>query len=264
MSEFPPLIYVDLVRDEPFTRDEYSLMRAGDDVDDIALAYAKYLEHFQPWRLLIKSGDNQEPLFRSTESYFNRADAIHAAELAFGAGSNVYLREAEHGNRVLRMSVRVPQRQDDDRAVAVTVAAELVDTAVYIAALNVGEIFADPTYQRTCDVARARKMAGAWDRRLAGILEVSDRGESHTPRYAVMDGQHRWAAAGYLADPPPLVANVHTGLTVADEAGLFDKLNRQRKQTPRGITGRRAGLPVTTRCSRSSAPSPPLAFTSPR
>ncbi|MEH3129408.1 MAG: hypothetical protein PGN27_05525 [Mycolicibacterium neoaurum] len=102
---------------------------------------------------------------------------------------------------------------------------------VYVTAVNVTEIFADPTYQRICDIARARKMAGTWDRRLAGILEISDRGEDHTPRYAVLDGQHRWAAAKCLAQPPTLVANVHTGLTLAEEAALFDKLNRQRKQT---------------------------------
>lgn len=101
---------------------------------------------------------------------------------------------------------------------------------LYVAALTVDEIFADPTYQRLLDVVRARKMTATWDRRLAGILEVSDRGEDASPRYAVLDGQHRWAAAKYLQSPPALVANVHTGLTVADEAALFDKLNRQRKQ----------------------------------
>lgn len=106
-----------------------------------------------------------------------------------------------------------------------------LDADVYVAPIRVDEIFADPTYQRTLDVTRARKMAATWDRRLAGILEVSDRGDSHTPRYAIMDGQHRWAAAQFLVDPPLLVANVHEGLTVADEAALFDKLNRQRKQT---------------------------------
>lgn len=105
------------------------------------------------------------------------------------------------------------------------------ETDVYVTAVNVTEIFADPAYQRVCDIARARKMAGTWDRRLAGILEISDRGEDHTPRYAVLDGQHRWAAAKCLAQPPTLVANVHTGLTIAEEAALFDKLNRQRKQT---------------------------------
>jgi hypothetical protein len=104
------------------------------------------------------------------------------------------------------------------------------ETAVYVTAVTVDEVFADPTYQRILDTARARAIASAWDRRLAGILELSDRGETKFPRYAVLDGQHRWAAAGYLQAPPPLVANVHSGLTVADEADLFDKLNRQRKQ----------------------------------
>jgi hypothetical protein len=101
---------------------------------------------------------------------------------------------------------------------------------VYVTALRVDEMFTDPTYQRVLDVRRARKMCAAWDKRLAGILEVSDRGESASPRYAVIDGEHRWAAAGFLKDPPMLVANVHTGLTVADEAKLFDQLNRARKQ----------------------------------
>lgn len=106
-----------------------------------------------------------------------------------------------------------------------------IDADVYIAALTVDEIFADPTYQRVLDVRRARKMTAAWDRRLAGILEVSDRGEGASPRFAVLDGQHRWAAAKFLQTPPSLVANVHSGLSVADEAALFDQLNRQRKQT---------------------------------
>lgn len=104
------------------------------------------------------------------------------------------------------------------------------EAAAYPMALNVAEIFVDHSYQRVCDVARARTMAATWDRRLAGIVEVSDRGGSAMPRYAVIDGQHRWAAAGFLKDPPTLVANVHEGLTIADEAALFDKLNRQRKQ----------------------------------
>ena len=49
-------------------------------------------------------------------------------------------------------------------------AAAAADADVYIAALQPAEIFADATYQRVLDVPRARKMAGTWDRRLAGIL----------------------------------------------------------------------------------------------
>lgn len=104
------------------------------------------------------------------------------------------------------------------------------DAGVYVTAVSVDEIFADHTYQRELDTTRARTMATGWDRRLAGILELSDRGEHTHPRFAVLDGQHRWAAAQKLDPPPPLVANVHSGLTVAEEAILFDKLNRQRRQ----------------------------------
>lgn len=76
------------------------------------------------------------------------------------------------------------------------------ETDVYVTALTVDDVFADPTYQRVPDIARARKMAATWDRRLAGILEVSDRGEDANPRFAVIDGQHRWAAAKMLQTPP--------------------------------------------------------------
>lgn len=105
-----------------------------------------------------------------------------------------------------------------------------VDVGVYVTAVTVAEVFADETYQRPLDAPRARKIAATWDRRLAGILEVSDRGESASPRYAVIDGQHRWAAAALLDIPPMLVANVHSGLSIPDEAALFDRLNRERRR----------------------------------
>lgn len=95
------LIYVDLVRDEPMTFEEFAIEW---DNDGVQVAYRTYRDRFQPWRLLIKSGLNQEPLFKSTESYFNKADAEHAARIAFASGSDVYLRQAEHGNELLRLA----------------------------------------------------------------------------------------------------------------------------------------------------------------
>lgn len=96
----PPVIYVDIIEDKPDSQAEFKIkhlpkMPGGK-------AYQQYLDHFQPFRVLVKSGDNEEPLFRSTERYFNNADAIHAIELAFGTSSNVYLRQHETGNQLLR------------------------------------------------------------------------------------------------------------------------------------------------------------------
>jgi hypothetical protein len=100
----------------------------------------------------------------------------------------------------------------------------------YIDALSVTELFVDATYQRQPDMRRARALAAAWDRKLAGVIEVSDRGAGVGPRYAVIDGQHRLLAAQLVSPPPMMVATIHEGLTVADEARLFDRLNRERRR----------------------------------
>lgn len=59
---------------------------------------------WQPWRTIVRSGDNMRALFRSSEAYTNRQDCIDAAQLAFGDDANVYLRETEHGNVELRLA----------------------------------------------------------------------------------------------------------------------------------------------------------------
>ncbi|UQX13554.1 DUF6551 family protein [Candidatus Mycobacterium methanotrophicum] len=101
----------------------------------------------------------------------------------------------------------------------------------YIDALSPEQLFVDYTYQRPPDNARAGALAAGWNRRLAGVIEVSDRGGDHHPRYAVIDGQHRWLAAQRLSPSPMMVATIHDGLSVADEARLFDRLNRERRRT---------------------------------
>jgi len=100
----------------------------------------------------------------------------------------------------------------------------------YIHALAVEELFVDGSYQRTPDMPRARKLAAGWDRKLAGVIEVSDREPDQQPRYAVIDGQHRWRAAQLLSAAPMMVATIHEGLSVAEEAALFDRLNRERRR----------------------------------
>lgn len=130
-----------------------------------------------------------------------------------------------------------------------TAPTNLAHPDIYPDAIAVAEMFVDHTYQRDPNMTRVRRIAQHWDRRLAGLLEVSDRGPHSNPRFAVIDGQHRYEAAK-LHDPAAvLVAQVHTGLTVADEATLFDKLNRQRKQPNHWDTWRArraAGDPAVT------------------
>lgn len=96
-------------------------------------------------------------------------------------------------------------------------------------AVAVTDLFVDHTYQRDCDVKRVRKIAAEWDPRLVGVLDVSDRGEQAHPRFAIINGQHRWAAAGLRDADAHLVVNVHTGLDIAGEAQLFDDIDRKTK-----------------------------------
>lgn len=107
-----------------------------------------------------------------------------------------------------------------------TITAATTDT--YIDALPVQDMFVDHSYQRELDLPRARRIAESWERPLVGVLDVSDRGEDHQPRYAVVDGQHRYAAAKLRNPAAVLVANVHVGLSVRDEAQLFYEIDRRR------------------------------------
>lgn len=111
----------------------------------------------------------------------------------------------------------------------VRVDAAQLQAATYVAVLSVVELFVDRSYQRPLDDVRVKRMADAWEPRMLGILDVSDRGPDLVPRYAIVDGQQRWTAAGrrgvqYVA------CNVHEGLTVADEARLMYDLDRAKKK----------------------------------
>ncbi|OLT35620.1 hypothetical protein BJF84_13420 [Rhodococcus sp. CUA-806] len=96
-------------------------------------------------------------------------------------------------------------------------------------AVSVTDLFVDHSYQRECDTKRVRKIVAEWDPRLLGVLDVSDRGDTAQPRFAIINGQHRWAAAGMRDPDAHLVVNVHTGLDVAGEAKLFDDIDRKTK-----------------------------------
>ncbi len=102
------------------------------------------------------------------------------------------------------------------------------DIDTYIDVVPVDDMFSDRLYQRELDTKRAGQIAATWDRRLVGVLEVSDRGEHCSPRYAIINGQHRWAAAS-RAGVTALVATIHTGLSLADEAKLFYDIDAKTK-----------------------------------
>jgi hypothetical protein len=66
--------------------------------------YRGMTQRKQQWRWKATSGDNHRVL-ASGEAYTNAADCLHAVSLLFGEHSNVYLRQNEVGNQVLRMAV---------------------------------------------------------------------------------------------------------------------------------------------------------------
>jgi uncharacterized protein YegP (UPF0339 family) len=83
MSEFAPVVYVDVYETRP-PRYRGKARR-------------------QPWRWNARNANNNE-IMASGEAYTNEADALAAVEQLFGSGTNVYLRQHERGNQVLRMA----------------------------------------------------------------------------------------------------------------------------------------------------------------
>ncbi|MEU7631722.1 DUF6551 family protein [Nocardia sp. NPDC049220] len=105
--------------------------------------------------------------------------------------------------------------------------------ATYLTAIEASEMFADHRYQRDLDMARVRRIARQWDPRRINIIDVADRGPANPQgRWAVINGQHRWAAAGLLNPYMALVARVHTGLSLAEEAHLCRELDRRHTPAP--------------------------------
>lgn len=100
----------------------------------------------------------------------------------------------------------------------------------YVLAVPVADIFADHTYQRPLDPQRVQDMAAGFDQRLLGVIEISDRGAESSPRYAVIEGQHRWAAVASRDPGAAIAARIHSGLTIAEEAQLFLGIDIHRRR----------------------------------
>lgn len=88
------------------------------------------------------------------------------------------------------------------------------------------KLLIDRSYQRTTDKSRVSVIAHSWNPDLSGVFVVSQRDNG---AFYVIDGQHRHAAIQLMSNPPEMVfAEVHRGLTVAQEARLFYELDTKR------------------------------------
>ena len=99
----------------------------------------------------------------------------------------------------------------------------------YVTALPGSKMFVDHSYQRNLDHRRVDKIVAEYDPTLLGVLEVSDRGNGE---FAILEGQHRWAAACLATEEGAnvhLVCQVHRGLSVEQEARLFYDMDVSRR-----------------------------------
>jgi hypothetical protein len=97
----------------------------------------------------------------------------------------------------------------------------------------------DPRVQRKLDQRRVDRLTSEWDDLMVGIITVSHRTgpvlndpfEEPVDEYVVLDGQTRVAAFRQVcgeATAQPLLAQVHTGLTLEEEAAIFLKHNNRK------------------------------------
>lgn len=95
--------------------------------------------------------------------------------------------------------------------------------------IAVSALTIDPVVQRSLDEVRVVRMSKVFDKSAVGTFVVSLRGDG---TMVVLDGQHRRAAA-ILAGMPDLKVpcDVRRGLTIAEEAELFRRLNTTRRLT---------------------------------
>jgi hypothetical protein len=97
----------------------------------------------------------------------------------------------------------------------------------------------DPRVQRALDPRRVKRIADEWDDLMVGVLTVSHRvpytlpgTEGRSPEeFVVLDGQTRLAAFRQVCGETtslPMAAQVHTGLTIEEEALIFLKHNNRK------------------------------------
>ncbi len=96
----------------------------------------------------------------------------------------------------------------------------------YVAMVNVEDINIDYRYQRTTREPVIKRMIKEFNRDLLGVLLVSRRIDG---KYYAYDGGHRLEVARRL-NIKQLECKVYEGLTISEEAYLFDKFNTGRSR----------------------------------
>ena len=88
------------------------------------------------------------------------------------------------------------------------------------------KMFIDTSFQREVSVNKVKDIVANFDEGAIRTLVVSARGKNGSVKYSVIDGQNRMTACKeLLGENIELPCEVHTGLTYAQEAALFTKLN---------------------------------------
>lgn len=87
----------------------------------------------------------------------------------------------------------------------------------------------NPLAQRSFDPAWSEKLASEFDPDVMGMMHVSWR----DGWYYVIDGQHRRGAAiAWIGSDQQVQCHIYDGLTSADEASLYLRLNTKKAQSP--------------------------------
>ena len=94
-----------------------------------------------------------------------------------------------------------------------------------IASVPVSLMKLDESYQREIDKSNIQKLVRDWDNDRCDFLLVSFRDD----RFYVVDGQHRYTAAGYKG-VKTLPCIILTGLTRKEEARIFSRQNENVKK----------------------------------
>ncbi len=97
---------------------------------------------------------------------------------------------------------------------------------VHIREIPARQLMVDHHVQRPLDTARAERIASDFDPNALGTFVVSQRADG---TYHLIDGQHRHAVVVLLGHEDwQLRCEVHTGLTLAEEARMFRLLNNSK------------------------------------